>query len=86
MRTASYSAQSENARAILARCEVQTGADFYTLRASQVDALLAEADAMRYRKPKHANGSRGRYFHAMLQRRAQRTFAGLVRHMGRARA
>lgn len=44
--------------------------DFHELRASQVDALLAEADRVRYRKPKNANGSRARYFYALLQRRA----------------
>jgi hypothetical protein len=44
--------------------------DFHTLPASKVDALLAEADRVKYRKPRNANGSRGRYFYAMLCRRA----------------
>lgn len=44
-------------------------ADYHTLNSYQVDALLAEADRVRYRKPKNANGSRARYFHAYLQRK-----------------
>lgn len=43
-------------------------ANFYALPASKVDALLEVADAVGYRKPKNANGSRGRYFFAKLQR------------------
>jgi hypothetical protein len=53
----------------LNRCNVPVGTDFHTLSSSQVDALLTEADFFRYRKPKNANGSRGRYFHAHLQRK-----------------
>jgi hypothetical protein len=57
---------------ILHRCHVPIGADFHTLSSSQVEALLVEADKHKYRKPRNANGSRGRYFHEMLQRRAKR--------------
>jgi len=59
------------ARAILrlAKAEDQ---DFHTLSSAQVDVLIQEADRLRYRKPKNANGSRGRYFHAMLERKAAR--------------
>lgn len=59
------------ARAVLRNCAIEFGADFHTLRAIQVDSLLAWADQCRYRKPKAANGSRARYFHDMLQRRAR---------------
>lgn len=52
-------------------CGVPLGADFDTLRRSTVESLLAWADHYKYRAPKNANGSRGRYFHAMLQRRAK---------------
>lgn len=45
--------------------------DFHTLRSEQVDAILAEADRVRYQKPKNANGSRARYFYQLLQRRAR---------------
>jgi hypothetical protein len=57
---------------ILHRCNVPIGADFHTLSSAQVEALLVEADRLKYRKPRHANGSRGRYFHDLLQRRAKR--------------
>jgi hypothetical protein len=43
---------------------------FDALSASEVEALLAEADRRGYRAPKNANGSRARYFHALLQHRA----------------
>ena len=42
--------------------------DFHTLNSSQVSVLLEFADEFKYRKPKNANGSRGRYFHAYLVR------------------
>lgn len=59
-----------DAREILRACNIDpTGdQDFYTLRASQVDALLEHADRERYQKPRDANGSRGRYYYARLQR------------------
>lgn len=61
-----------NARKILHDCEVAIGANFHTLDASQVLHLLEWADTCHYRKPRNANGSRGRYFHAKLQREASR--------------
>jgi hypothetical protein len=60
------------ARAILQCCGVPLGADFHTLHSNQVESLIAEADRAGYRKPKNANGSRGRYFHAYLTRVAAR--------------
>ena len=42
--------------------------NFYTLSASQVDSLLSLADLVKYRKPRNANGSRGRYFYEYLRR------------------
>ena len=42
--------------------------DFHELSSSKVDQLLVAADSIGYRKPKNANGSRGRYFFARLQR------------------
>lgn len=59
-----------NARETLKACNISLGADFHRLSSSQVEALLAEADRVKYRKPRSANGSRGRYFHDLLQRRA----------------
>lgn len=48
--------------------------DFHTLTSDEVERLLAEADRVKYRKPRNANGSRARYFHAKLQREAERAF------------
>jgi hypothetical protein len=42
--------------------------DFFTLRSSEVETLLAIAKLNGYRKPANANGSKGRYFYAYLQR------------------
>ena len=61
-----------NARAVLESINAEVGQDFHTLRSSQVDKLLEEADRVKYRKPKNANGSRGSYFYAKLQREASR--------------
>lgn len=71
MRERHKAAEALNARIVLQACNVAIGEDFDTLRSSQIDLLLEEADRVRYRKPRNANGSRGRYFHALLQRRAR---------------
>ena len=42
--------------------------DFFTLSSEEVGRVLAAADSVGYRKPKNANGSRARYFHARLLR------------------
>jgi hypothetical protein len=60
------------ARAILRQCVRNPAADFFTLSTDEVDGVLREADARRYRKPANANGSRARYFFAYLQRAAAR--------------
>lgn len=60
-----------NARATLEMIGAKVGQDFFTLRTSQVEALLKEADQHRYRRPPNANGSRARYFYEMIQRRAR---------------
>ena len=64
-----YAAAS--ARAFLENINSAVGQDFYTLSSSQVDAVLAEADRVRYRKPRNANGSRARYFFERMQRKAR---------------
>lgn len=71
MKARHVDAYRTDARAILANINAAIGQDFDTLQASQVDALLAEADIRRYQKPKNANGSRGRYFYQLIQRRAR---------------
>lgn len=60
-----------NAREMLASAKIDVGQDFHTLASWQVDSLLQEADRVKYRKPRTANGSRARYFHDLLQRRAR---------------
>jgi len=59
------------ARAILSDCNINVAQDFFTLSSAQVECLLDHADTHKYRKPKNANGSRGRYFHAYVQRKAR---------------
>lgn len=61
----------EGAREVLRACGIERGADFHTLPAATVDALLTYADRDKYRKPRAANGSRGRYYHARIQRLAR---------------
>lgn len=62
----------QTARAILSACHIPLGANFYGLSSDEVGDLLAYADAHKYRQPKHANGSRGRYFYAFVQRVASK--------------
>jgi len=46
--------------------------DFHALRSEQVEGLLHWAKAYGHREPKNANGSKVRYFFAMLQRHANK--------------
>lgn len=46
--------------------------DFHALDSSQVEGVIAAANAAKYRAPRNANGSRARYFHAYLQRAVAR--------------
>lgn len=59
---------SSAACAILVGVGATRQTDFHTLSSSKVDDLLRAADHYKYRKPKNANGSRGRYFFAYVQR------------------
>lgn len=47
-------------------------ADYLTLSNAQKEALAYWAKQYRYRKPRNANGSTGRYFFEMLARHANR--------------
>jgi hypothetical protein len=60
------------ARDTLARCGAPLDADFHALGSSVIEAIVEAARAYGYRKPKNANGSRARYFHAYLMRTAER--------------
>jgi hypothetical protein len=71
MKPTHVEAERLNARAILTACHIALGQDFYTLSTAQVGDLLAYADRVKYQRPRHAKGSRARYFHEMLQRRGR---------------
>lgn len=60
-----------HARAILQGWNVRLDQDYHTLCSEQVELVLADADRYHYRLPKHANGSRARYYYHNVQRRAQ---------------
>jgi hypothetical protein len=62
----------ETAEDILTRCYLIAKPDFFTLSSSDVDSLLREANAVKYRRPKSANGSRARYFYAYVLRAANK--------------
>lgn len=47
---------------------IPLGVDFHTLTSEVVERILQAADERKYRAPKNANGSRARYFYAMLTR------------------
>ncbi len=53
---------------ILSTSGAGRNSDFHALSSTVVERLLDAAGEVGYRKPKNANGSRGRYFHAYLQR------------------
>jgi hypothetical protein len=59
---------STEASRIFASCRISPFEDFHALPSSKIDMLLEHADRVKYRKPKDANGSRARYFHAYLYR------------------
>jgi hypothetical protein len=59
-----------SAHALFRVWNIRPDQDFHTLSSSQVDAILAEADRVRYQTPRNANGSRARYFYQLWQRRA----------------
>jgi len=60
--------ESFEAAEILRRCKINPFVDYHTLSSAQVESLLHAADHRKYRKPKNANGSRARSFHAYLLR------------------
>ena len=57
---------------LVAVYNIPLGRDFFTLRSSEVERVLDAADSVKYRRPKNANGSRGRYFYARLARAINR--------------
>lgn len=64
-------AERQNAIATFRMWNISPSQDFFTLNNSQVCDILEEADRVKYRKPKNANGSRARYFYQLMQRRSR---------------
>lgn len=64
-----------DAHNILQNCHITLGADYHALPSEQVERLLECAKSTHYRKPRNANGSTGRYFHAYVQRQASKPTA-----------
>lgn len=58
---------------LAAAYQIPLDVDFHTLPSHTVESILAAADFVKYRKPRNANGSRARYFHAYLRRIANKT-------------
>jgi hypothetical protein len=65
-----------NASSALNSAGIDIKKDFFTLRASQVETLLELAKIQAYRLPKHANGSKARYYYAALQRSYNKSLKG----------
>ena len=61
-----------DARALASSYGIRLDSDYHALSHDQVERITAAADSWNYRKPANANGSRARYFHAYLQRLANR--------------
>jgi hypothetical protein len=62
----------DQAQEILHRTGCGAAPDFFTLPSEQVARVLIEADSVKYRQPKTANGSRARYFYEYLTRTARK--------------
>lgn len=56
------------ARAICSVFGIDPRQDWHAMPSAMKEAVLRAADSRKYRKPKNANGSRGRYFAAYLAR------------------
>lgn len=60
------------ALSILQGWHIPPGTNFYTLSSSQVSDVLEMANALKYRHPKNANGSKARYFYERVRRASER--------------
>lgn len=61
-----------SATSLAHKYSIRLDADYHQLSSLEVERVLAAADERKYRKPRNANGSRGRYFHALLVRAARK--------------
>lgn len=62
----------DQAESLMTRYSIPIGANFHTLDSFTVGNILTAADEYKYRKPRAANGSRGRYFYAFLNRAVEK--------------
>lgn len=62
----------DRARELAGKYGIPLDSQFHALPSAVVESILAAADEYRYRAPRNANGSRARYFHALLCRTASR--------------
>lgn len=60
----------QGALAIAHEYGIPLDSDYHALNSATVEKVIEAANARGYRKPKNANGSRARYFHAYLRRAA----------------
>lgn len=60
------------ARAFCSILGIDPNQDWHAMPSAMKDAVLRAADARRYKAPKNANGSRGRYFNEYLRRALSR--------------
>lgn len=60
---------TDSARAIINAYCIPPFRDFHSLNSQHVRNILDAADSVKYRAPKHASGSRARYFYAYLNRK-----------------
>lgn len=59
-------------RAICSAFGIDPNQDWHQMPSAMKEAVLKAADSRKYRKPKNANGSRGRYFSEYLRRAMER--------------
>ena len=58
----------EEARAFCSVFGIDPRQDWHTMSSGMKEAVLKAADSRKYKAPKNANGSRGRYFAEYLRR------------------
>lgn len=60
--------KKDEAIRICGQFNIPKGENFHALNSDTVARIIEAADSRKYRAPKNANGSRARYFYAMLTR------------------
>jgi hypothetical protein len=60
----------DTATTLAGKFNIDLSRNIFTLSHSEMASVIEAADFVKYRKPKNANGSRGRYFFRAMQRAA----------------